>query len=43
MLLNTQRNSLLNRWEERWENLQLSKYFSIQILTVTMCTVFYYN
>ncbi|XP_050537659.1 spectrin beta chain isoform X3 [Daktulosphaira vitifoliae] len=23
MLLNTQRNSLLNRWEERWENLQL--------------------
>lgn len=26
LLLSNQRNSLLHRWEERWENLQLSKY-----------------
>lgn len=24
--LTTQRNALLRRWEERWENLQLSEY-----------------
>lgn len=26
-LLTDQRNALLRRWEERWENLQLSEYF----------------
>ena len=30
--LTNSRNALLNRWEERWENLQLSKFHELQIV-----------
>lgn len=29
LALNNQRHSLLRRWEERWENLQLSEYLTV--------------
>lgn len=29
LMLTNRRNSLLQRWEERWENLQLSKYTQV--------------
>lgn len=37
--LNTQRNALLRRWEERWENLQLSEYIALIIFSAEFISV----
>lgn len=34
LMLTNRRNSLLQRWEERWENLQLSKYYRWKFIVI---------
>jgi spectrin beta len=39
--LTNQRNALLRRWEERWENLQLSKFYNYYIIHLVALEIKY--